>query len=381
MVCLALSRSSRLPFCRSCSRPAWPRVAAARSDSGGDERRRQGHARRATRRRRRPTRRSSPPSRRRPSGKGVGFEQSYGASGDQSRAVDGGLAGRRRRSLARARHDPARRRRPRRRGLERRTSTKGFVTDSVVVFVVRKGNPKGIKTWDDLIKAGVEVITPNPFTSGGAQWNIMAALRRADRAGQDRGARPSSTSSSCSTTSPCRTRAPVRRCRRFVGGKGDVLLAYENEAITAQQKGEDVEYVIPDETILIENPIARDQRTPNPETAKAFVDFAATPRRRRRSSPRRATARSARPGRRRRHLPDARRALHDRRPRRLGRRSTRSSSTRTTAIVAEIDKSLGVSTEYRLARPRPRSIPVPRPRARRLLAAPPLGLGRRRPPT
>ena len=62
-----------------------------------------------------------------------------------------------------------------------------MVTDSVVVLAVRKGNPKGIKTWDDLIKPGVEVITPNPFTSGGARWNIMAALRRAARAGQERG--------------------------------------------------------------------------------------------------------------------------------------------------------------------------------------------------
>src|ERR687889_6781 len=52
---------------------------------------------------------------------------------------------------------------------------KGFVTNSVVVFAVRKGNPKNIKTWDDLVKPGVEVITPNPFTSGGAKRNLMAA--------------------------------------------------------------------------------------------------------------------------------------------------------------------------------------------------------------
>ena len=51
----------------------------------------------------------------------------------------------------------------------------GFVEDSVVTFVVRKGNPKGIKTWDDLVKPGVEVVTPNPFSSGSAKWNLMAA--------------------------------------------------------------------------------------------------------------------------------------------------------------------------------------------------------------
>ena len=84
-------------------------------------------------------------------------------------------AGRRRRVLARARHDQARRRRPRRQGLETQTSTRASSPNSVVAFIVRKGNPKNIKAWDDLVERDVEVVTPNPFTSGGAKWNIMAA--------------------------------------------------------------------------------------------------------------------------------------------------------------------------------------------------------------
>ena len=96
------------------------------------------------------------------------------------------------------------------------------MTNSVVVFAVRKGNPKNIKTWDDLIKDGVEVITPNPFTSGGAKWNIMAAYgAQLEQGKSEDQAKDYLTSSS--TTSRCWTRAPARRCRRSSGGKGDVL--------------------------------------------------------------------------------------------------------------------------------------------------------------
>src|SRR4051812_43555087 len=108
-------------------------------------------------------------------GKGVSFTESYGASGDQSRAVASGLpADIVALSLA---PDVDKLVEP---GIvdanwAQTTGHDGFVTDSVVVFVVRKGNPKHIKTWDDLVKPGVQVLTPNPFTSGGAKWNLMAA--------------------------------------------------------------------------------------------------------------------------------------------------------------------------------------------------------------
>ena len=90
---------------------------------------------------------------------------------------------------------------------------KGNVTDSVVVLVTRKGNPKGIKDWDDLTKPGIEVITPNPFTSGGARWNIMAAYGAVIEGRRHR-SRASRTSTRCSRTFRCRTTAPASRCRR-----------------------------------------------------------------------------------------------------------------------------------------------------------------------
>jgi sulfate transport system substrate-binding protein len=107
-------------------------------------------------------------------GQGARFSESFGASGIRA-ARRVGPAGRHRRLLARARHD-APRSRP---GLVAddwaSTPTKGFVSKSVVSFIVRKGNPKRIHTWDDLLKPGVKVLTPNPFTSGAAKWNILAA--------------------------------------------------------------------------------------------------------------------------------------------------------------------------------------------------------------
>ena len=206
-----------------------------------------------------------------PEGKGVEFSQSYGSSGDQSRAVEAGQQA----DIVAMSLEP---------DITRLVDAdlvaddwnagpeKGMVTDSVVVLATRKGNPKNIKTWDDLIKPGVEVINANPFTSGGARWNIMAAYGSQIAQGksedealeylkklfehisvQDKSARDS--------------------LATFTGGKGDVLLAYENEAITAQQAGEDLDYVIPDETILIENPIAVTTDAENAKEAEAFIEF------------------------------------------------------------------------------------------------------------
>ena len=130
----------------------------------------------------------------------------------------------------------------------------GLVSKSVVVFAVRKGNPKGIKTWDDLIKPGVEVITPNPFTSGGARWNVMAAYgARSSRASAGRAR---DYLEKLFKNVAVQDKSARESLQTFLGGKGDVLLAYENEAITAQRKGEEIDYVIPDQTILIENPAA-----------------------------------------------------------------------------------------------------------------------------
>src|SRR5215207_2428296 len=149
---------------------------------------------------------------------------------------------------------------------------KGMITRSVVVFVVRKGNPKNIRTWDDLVKPGVEVIEPNPFTSGGAKWNIMAAYGAQLQAGKT----PEQANAyllELFRHVPVQDKSAREALQTFIGGKGDVMLGYENEAINAQQKEQPVDYVVPDDTILIENPIAVASRSRNAIAASAFVEF------------------------------------------------------------------------------------------------------------
>src|SRR5829696_9457104 len=194
-------------------------------------------------------------------GKGVSFSQSYGGSGDQARAVESGLAA----DVVAFSLDPDMTKLVDA-GLVAKdwnaNEHKGMVTDSVVVFVTRKGNPKGIKTWDDLVKPGVEVITPNPFTSGGARWNVMAAYG----AQLEQGKSPEQATAYLEQlfhNVPVQDKSAREALQTFVGGKGDVMIAYENEAITAQQKQQAVDYVIPDQTILIENPIAVTARSSN----------------------------------------------------------------------------------------------------------------------
>ncbi len=118
-------------------------------------------------------------------------------------------------------------------------ATEGFVSNSVVVFAVREGNPKGIQTWDDLVEDDVEVITPNPFTSGGAQWNIGAAYGAQLKQGKSK-QQALEYIQALFENVPVQPKGARESLQVFTAGKGDVLLAYENEAITAQQKGEDV---------------------------------------------------------------------------------------------------------------------------------------------
>ena len=208
-------------------------------------------------------------------GKGVSFDQSYGASGDQSRAVASGLpADIVALSLA---PDVDKLVEP---GLVDSNWAKddydGFVTNSVVVFAVRKGNPKNIKTWDDIAKDDVEVITPNPFTSGGAKWNLMAAFGSQTEQGKSEQEGLDFLHQVLANT-PVQDKSAREALQTFAGGKGDVLLAYENEAITAQKAGIELDYVVPDQTILIENPVAVITESENQEQAKAFVDWLRTP--------------------------------------------------------------------------------------------------------
>jgi sulfate/thiosulfate-binding protein len=204
-------------------------------------------------------------------GKGVGFSQSYGASGDQSRAVENGLAA----DVVTLALEPDMTKLVDA-GLVAKDwngdEHKGMITNSVVVFITRKGNPKNIRTWDDLIKPGVEVIEPNPFTSGGAKWNIMAAYGAQLQAGKT----PEQAADyllELFRHVPVQDKSAREALQTFLGGKGDVMLAYENEAINAQQKDQPIDYVVPDSTILIENPIAVVATSKNAAKATAFVDF------------------------------------------------------------------------------------------------------------
>jgi sulfate/thiosulfate-binding protein len=205
-------------------------------------------------------------------GKGVSFDESYGSSGEQSRAVESGL----RADIVAFSLEPDMTRLVDAGLVDGNWASaehKGMISNSVVVLAVRKGNPKGIKTWDDLTKDGVEVITPNPFTSGGARWNVMAAYgaqRELGRSHDDAIAYLRELFKHVSV----QDKSARESLQTFTGGKGDVLLAYENEAITAQQKGEELDYVIPDQTILIENPIAV-TKDAGPQAA-AFLDFLRT---------------------------------------------------------------------------------------------------------
>jgi len=205
-------------------------------------------------------------------GRNITFTKSFGASGDQSRAVESGLAA----------DDVTFSLEPDMTRLVKKgivapewnaDAYKGMITDSVVVLVVRKGNPKKIKTWADLTKPGLEVITANPFTSGGARWNVMAAYGQAVKAagGSEQAGRDYL--AALFKNVPVQDDSARKSLQTFTSGKGDVLLAYENEAIFAQQKGQAIDYVTPEETILIENPAAVTANSKKPEQAKAFLDY------------------------------------------------------------------------------------------------------------
>jgi sulfate transport system substrate-binding protein len=204
-------------------------------------------------------------------GKGVSFSNSFGASGDQSRAVAAGQPA----SVVHFSQAG---------DMERLVEEgeivaknwesqphHGIATDSVVVILVRKGNPEGIHSFKDVEDKEVGVVTPNPFSSGSARWNIMAVYGSAIEEGD----------------SPAQALAAVKRVLEktvaqpgsgrdafsaFSQGEGDVLLTYENEAIKAEKEGEGVEYVIPPSTIQIETPIAVTKEAPEP-AAEDFLKF------------------------------------------------------------------------------------------------------------
>lgn len=149
--------------------------------------------------------------------------------------------------------------------------TKGIISDSVVVITVRKGNPLHITGWDDLIKPGIQIVTPDPASSGSAKWNILAAYSQvlakggttadAEQYLKDFFGHVVSRASSGSDA-----------MQQFLNGTGNVLISYENEAIGARQAGEPVDYVVPDQTFLIQSPAAVTKGAS--QLAKDFLDFA-----------------------------------------------------------------------------------------------------------
>ena len=201
-------------------------------------------------------------------GKGVSFETSYGASGDQSRAVESGKEA----DYVNFSLEPDVTRLVKA-GIVaedwNKGATKGIVSKSVVVLVVRKGNPKNITGWDDIVKPGIEIVTPNPGSSGSAKWNILAAWAHATTTGSDDDGKAfiSKLFANAVTLAASGREATTA----FSGGTGDVLLSYENEAIFARQSGEDFDYVIPDITLQIENPAAV-TKTANAK-AQDFLDY------------------------------------------------------------------------------------------------------------
>jgi sulfate/thiosulfate-binding protein len=201
-------------------------------------------------------------------GMGVSFKTSYGASGEQSRAV---AAGQKADVVAFSLApdvdklvDPGLVPKDWLTQTEAAGGKGGFVTTSLVSFVVRKGNPKGIHGWDDLLKPGVKVVTPNPFTSGAAKWNILGAYQHG---GIDY------VKQLLTDHVPVQPKSGREALQTFTGGEGDVLISYEYEYATAVKKGEKgLQLVQPDDTFLIQNPIA--VTSAGGAAAKAFVTFA-----------------------------------------------------------------------------------------------------------
>jgi sulfate/thiosulfate-binding protein len=203
-------------------------------------------------------------------GDGVSFKNSFGASGDQSRAVEAGQPA----DVVHFALEP---------DITRlvdaglvaddwnKNDYNGIIEDSVVVFATRPGNPKDITSWDDLLRDDVEVLTPNPFTSGGARWNLMAAYGNQTITEGKSDEEGTQFLSDLLANVPVQDESARDALGTFLGGKGDVLLAYENEAIAAQDAGEDIEYTVPDSTIQIETPIAVTEDAS--DAAQPFVDY------------------------------------------------------------------------------------------------------------
>jgi sulfate transport system substrate-binding protein len=207
-----------------------------------------------------------------PEGKGVAVTTSYGASGDQSRSVVDGKPA----DIVNFSVEPDVTRLVKADKVAKdwnADATKGIPFGSVVTFLVRKGNPKGIRDWDDLLKPGVEVITPSPLSSGSAKWNLLAPYAAKSNGGQDQQAGLDFVNKLVTEHVKSRPGSGREATDVFIQGSGDVLLAYENEAINVERQGKPVEHITPPQTFKIENPVAVVTSSAHLDKANALKNF------------------------------------------------------------------------------------------------------------
>lgn len=207
-----------------------------------------------------------------PEGKGLAVTTSYGASGDQSRAVVDGKPA----DIVNFSVEPDVTRLVKASKVSPEWNsdvTKGVPFGSVVSLVVRKGNPKGIKDWDDLLKPDVEVITPSPLSSGSAKWNLLAPYAAKSDGGKNPEAGLDYVTKLVGEHVKARPGSGREATDVFLQGSGDVLISYENEAINIERNGKDVEHVIPSQTFKIENPVAVVSTGAHVDKATALKNF------------------------------------------------------------------------------------------------------------
>jgi sulfate/thiosulfate transport system substrate-binding protein len=205
-------------------------------------------------------------------GKGVQVITSYGASGDQSRGVAEGKPA----DLVNFSVEPDITRLVKGGKVVKdwdTGATKGIPFGSVVTLVVRKGNPKNIRDWDDLLRSGVDVVTPSPLSSGSAKWNLLAPYAVKSEGGRNGQAGIEFVNRLVREHVKMRPGSGREATDVFIQGSGDVLISYENEAIAAERAGKPVEHVTPPQTFKIENPMAVVNTSTHLAAAVAFKNF------------------------------------------------------------------------------------------------------------
>jgi len=214
-------------------------------------------------------------------GQNVTFKQSYGGSGSQTRAIIDGLeadvvhlaVGADVEKLVKAGFVNE--------NWQQRVPNNGIVGETVAAIITREGNPKNIKTFEDLTKDGIKWVTPDPKTSGGARWNYLALQNYAKKTGLDDAKALEFITKAYKNVAVLTKDARESTDAFAKQGQGDALVNYENEVILAKQKGEKLDYVVPDINISIDTPVAvvdkNTEKHGTQEVAKAFTEFLFTP--------------------------------------------------------------------------------------------------------